>query len=155
MNTFSDRLAEAVQNSGLANSDIISHLKLKSRSGLKKWLDGVGKPDAENAVKLALLLGVSVEWLVLGTGERTREKTKETSKDGEKKPTKADSYLSAPIGVFISEIDKSIRIDSENRTVDVSEILKSLPQPPNDHQWIKIKEHYERAGFQLVASLKW
>ena len=97
MRTFTERLAVAIDDSGMSNSQIIKALKLKSRSGIKKWLDGVGRPDAENAVRLAMVLGVRPEWLVLGSGPKV-------SPGIQVKESPADNYLSSPIGQYLSLI---------------------------------------------------
>lgn len=66
---FHSRLRASIERSGLKKSKIIEDLNLKSRSGLKKWTDGEGMPDAANALRLADLLGVDPQWLVLGVTE--------------------------------------------------------------------------------------
>ena len=148
MRTFTERLAIAIDDSGMSNSQIIKALNLKSRSGIKKWLDGAGKPDAENAVRLAVVLGVRPEWLVLGTGEKHSPVVQLAE-------SPADSYLSSPIGQYIDKIDNKIHESRAKKSVDISELLNALIEPPTGDQWRKIVEHYMRAGFDVVTRIKW
>lgn len=66
---FHFRLRSSIESSGTRKSKIIEELNLRSRSGLKKWTDGEGMPDAANALRLANLLGVDPQWLVLGVSK--------------------------------------------------------------------------------------
>jgi len=149
MDKFHERLNESVSESGMSRTEIIDALKLKSRSGIKKWMDGTGKPDAENAVKLALLLGVLPEWLILGTGKKRSNSKSEVNE------SEVDSYLSAPIGQYLDRIDRKIQESTKIKTVNINDVLQDLPDMPNDEQWRDIVDHYERAGFKVVSNIKW
>jgi transcriptional regulator with XRE-family HTH domain len=68
---FSSRLAEAVEKDGRTKTAIAKSMDTQPPA-LSRWLGGV-IPDPENLSKLAKTLNVSVQWLLTGDGNVTRE----------------------------------------------------------------------------------
>ena len=72
-NLFSDRLAEAMEKSGLRQSDLIRIAAEQGhklgKSQLSQYLSGKVTPRAQAVVILAQALGVSEEWLAEGEAD--------------------------------------------------------------------------------------
>lgn len=66
--TFGDRLAAAREKSGLSQAALAKRLGVKA-STVRKWEDDLAEPRANRLSMLAGLLGVSMGWLITGTGE--------------------------------------------------------------------------------------
>lgn len=62
---------EALKRSGVkATQEALAALLGVSRSAVANWESGVGVPDMENLINLALISGMGFEYLATGRGER-------------------------------------------------------------------------------------
>jgi len=61
---FSKRLKELRKEKGLTQADLAKHLNLSTYSTVSLWEKGVNRPELETVKKLALLFGVSLDYLV-------------------------------------------------------------------------------------------
>ena len=66
--TFGDRLAGARDASGLTQAALAKRLGVKA-STIRRWEEDLAEPRANRLSMLAGLLGVSIPWLITGTGE--------------------------------------------------------------------------------------
>ena len=66
--TFGDRLAAAREAAGMDQPTMARRLGVKT-STLRKWEDDILEPRANRLSMVAGLLGVSMTWLINGTGE--------------------------------------------------------------------------------------
>ncbi len=66
---FSDQLKKYRSKCGLSQDELARKLYI-SRQAISKWENGEGTPDLTNLVKLAELLNVSLDTLVLGVEEK-------------------------------------------------------------------------------------
>lgn len=66
--TFGDRLAAAREASGMSQEQLARRIGVKVVT-LRKWEDDVSEPRANRLSMIAGLLGVSMTWLINGTGE--------------------------------------------------------------------------------------
>ncbi|PRY95679.1 Xre family transcriptional regulator [Hasllibacter halocynthiae] len=66
--TFGDRLALAREAAGLSQRELATRLGVRP-SALAKWEDDLDEPRANRLTFLSGMLGVSIRWLLTGTGE--------------------------------------------------------------------------------------
>ena len=66
--TFGDRLAAAREAAGMTQESLAKRLGVKL-STLRKWGDDFAEPRANRLSMMSGLLGVSMTWLITGTGE--------------------------------------------------------------------------------------
>ncbi|WP_375175698.1 helix-turn-helix domain-containing protein [Pseudooceanicola sp.] len=66
--TFGDRLAAARDAAGMSQNDLARRLGVKT-STLRAWEEDQSEPRANRLQMLSGLLGVSLPWLLTGTGE--------------------------------------------------------------------------------------
>lgn len=65
MAEFKDRLQMAMENAGVSQADICKECDI-SRPTISGYLSGARQPGAFIASKMANMLGVTVQWLMLG-----------------------------------------------------------------------------------------
>ncbi len=76
---FSDRLNQHLDEIGypmLGRQTRLGHAMGVSQKGAAKWLNGTGIPGMDNAIKLAKLIDIDVEYLLTGKVSGVRETTK-------------------------------------------------------------------------------
>jgi len=66
--TFGDRLAAAREQANLSQAALAKRLGVKTGT-VRKWEDDLAEPRANRLSMLAGILGVSMGWLITGTGE--------------------------------------------------------------------------------------
>ena len=66
--TFGDRLAAAREAAGMEQAALARRLGVKA-STIRKWEEDLSEPRANRLSMIAGLLGVSITWLIDGTGE--------------------------------------------------------------------------------------
>lgn len=66
--TLGDRLAGAREAAGLHQKELAARLGVKHAT-LRKWEDDLAEPRANRLQMLAGMLGVSLSWLLTGTGD--------------------------------------------------------------------------------------
>lgn len=66
--TFGDRLAAGREAAGMDQAALARRLGVKS-STVRKWEEDLSEPRANRLSMIAGLLGVSITWLIHGTGE--------------------------------------------------------------------------------------
>ena len=69
---FSERLKDLRKQAGLTQVDVAEKLGI-SQPAYASWERGVKKPTQENLVKIAQILGVSVDYLVGNSEEKSDE----------------------------------------------------------------------------------
>jgi transcriptional regulator with XRE-family HTH domain len=108
--TFGDRLAAARERSGLSQAALAKRLGVKA-STVRKWEDDLAEPRANRLSMLSGLLGVSMGWLISGTG------------DGVEGPDEAGS--DADIAAVLTEL-WDIRVSFYRKAEQVGRIEKRL-----------------------------
>ncbi len=79
--TFGDRLAAAREAAGMEPAALARRLGVKA-STIRKWEEDLSEPRANRLSMIAGLLGVSITWLIDGTGEGVEgPETAETDAD--------------------------------------------------------------------------
>ena len=63
--TFGDRLIKALKDKSLSQKDLADMMQIR-RTSITDWKQGKTFPLADTAVKIATILGVTVEYLVTG-----------------------------------------------------------------------------------------
>lgn len=77
MESFNQRLKDEIEYSGMLQKEVAAKANIKKRA-LDMYLGSQGSmPPADVAVRLAKVLNVSVEYLVLGHENKTSEETDE------------------------------------------------------------------------------
>lgn len=106
MSTIGERIAQAIEYAGLKQVDLQKACGVSSGM-TSQWVKGdVGDLMAFNAVKLAQVCGVRIEWLVLGEG------------DMEIKPVKDFTYLRQAITNVVDMVFEKDVMVSSNRIAD-------------------------------------
>lgn len=70
--TFGDRIAGAREAAGMTQKDLANRLGIKLDT-LKGWENDIKEPRANKLQMVAGVLGVSISWLLTGTGEGPTE----------------------------------------------------------------------------------
>ncbi len=92
MENFGERLAFARKQKGLKQDDVAARFKI-NRVNISQWESNITKPEASRLPALAEMLGVTVDWLLSGTG------------DAPDKQPKTRGKTAAKQGGLIDEID--------------------------------------------------
>ncbi len=108
--TFGDRLAAAREQAGLSQAALAKRLGVKA-STVRKWEDDLAEPRANRLSMLAGLLGVSMGWLISGSG------------DGVDGPDDVGS--DADIAAILTEL-RDIRVSFYHKAEQVGRIEKRL-----------------------------
>ena len=66
--TFGDRLAAAREAAGMDQNALARRLGVKSTT-IRKWEEDLSEPRANRLSVIGGLLGVSITWLIYGTGD--------------------------------------------------------------------------------------
>lgn len=89
-------IAELRKKQGLTQQQLADKLNLSNKT-ISKWETGLGSPDISNLLTLANTLGVSVDELLQGT----LDKTKNIQKNDVQKKEKAIIVFAACIGAIL------------------------------------------------------
>lgn len=108
--TFGDRLAAAREQANLNQAGLAKRLGVKA-STVRRWEDDLAEPRANRLSMLAGILGVSMGWLISGTG------------DGVDAPD-ADN-MDTDIASLLSEL-RDIRVSFTHKAEQVGRIEKRL-----------------------------
>ena len=108
--TFGDRLAAAREQANLSQAALAKRLGVKA-STVRRWEDDLAEPRANRLSMLAGLLGVSMGWLISGTG------------DGVEAPDVVN--MDADIASLLSEL-RDIRVSFSHKAEQVGRIEKRL-----------------------------
>jgi len=124
--SFTGRLTDAMDASKVKAIDI-SRATGVSRGSISKWVSGATKSIlAEHAIVLAELLGVNIEWLILGKGPR-----KITDKNAvviEKHLKPSDDKLLLQFNSLPIKARNDIREKVENLSEEYAAIYKELKE---------------------------
>ncbi len=118
--TFGDRLAAARDYAGLSQAALAKRLGVKA-STIRKWEDDLAEPRANRLSMLAGVLGVSMTWLINGTGE------------GVEAPDAAmmDDDLQSVLGEL-----RDLRVSFTSKAEQIGRIEKRLRQMVQDAQQV-------------------
>lgn len=108
--TFGDRLAAARDQAKLTQAALAKRLGVKA-STVRKWEDDLSEPRANRLSMLAGVLGVSMGWLINGSG------------DGVEAPDGAS--LDTDMAAMLSEL-RDIRVSFAQKSEQVGRIEKRL-----------------------------
>lgn len=66
METFGERLSREIKIKNLTPAKVAQLMNLKARQNIYNWINGISKPHADDLAKLATVLNVSIDYLLLG-----------------------------------------------------------------------------------------
>ncbi len=67
MEKFGERLSWALKRKNLSAAKVAEMMNLKARQNIYNWINGISKPHADDLAKLAQVLDVSTDYLLLGS----------------------------------------------------------------------------------------
>lgn len=108
--TFGDRLAAAREAAGLNQKQLAERLGVKLGT-FRNWEDDASEPRANRLTMLAGMLGVSMRWLMTGTGEGPH--------------LEAESEVSADVNSILAEM-RDLRVQMQKSSVKLGHLEKKL-----------------------------
>lgn len=108
--TFGDRLAAAREQANLSQAALAKRLGVKTGT-VRKWEDDLAEPRANRLSMLAGILGVSMGWLITGTGEGVEAPDTDT--------------LDSDMAAMLAEL-RSVRLSFASKVEQIGRIEKRL-----------------------------
>lgn len=111
---FAQRVRTAIEEAGLWASQRKMATKLKvSPSTINNWLTGEKLPAHDTAIRLAARLGVSVEWLMTGSGPMRHTESVDSRVD--RLPPEAREFFFSTLEMLESKYLASSKANNPNK----------------------------------------
>lgn len=108
--TFGDRLAAAREAAGLSQKQLAERLGVKAGT-YRNWEDDASEPRANRLTMLAGILGVSMRWLMTGSGEGP--------------DLEAEGEVSSDVRSILAEM-RELRVQIQRSSVKLGQLEKKL-----------------------------
>jgi len=114
--TFGDRLAAARETAGLSQKQLAERLGVKLGT-YRNWEDDASEPRANRLTMLAGMLGVSMRWLMTGTGEGP--------------DLEAEGEVSSDVRAILAQM-RELRVQMQRSSVKLGQLEKKLRKTLQD-----------------------